>query len=212
MYFTPVSGDDLCKHFYKGILEDDIRDMFLTYYSIVNPRIVGTVEDIAYLRHTDGIIRFYDKNDNPLGWAIQETKRDIGLDSVQVPRAFLQAIMYLGNVFYDVNILGVDNFIGIILNSARYFVFISKSEVIKIMEDFEPLWNRYYRIAPCNAHKEFALRIWAEQKWHDIKKECYNLNNTFKLDEFFETIYIKYLNYGINNGTDDAREGNSHQR
>lgn len=211
MYFTPVSGDDLCKHFYKGILEDDIRDMFLTYYSIVNPRIVGTVEDIAYLRHTDGIIRFYDKDDNLLGWAIQETKRDIGLDSVQVPRAFLQAIMYLGNVFYDINILGVDNFIGIILNSARYFVFIPKSEVIKIMEDFEPLWNRYYRIAPCNAHKEFALRIWAEQKWHDIKKECYNLNNTFKLDEFLKNIYIKHLNYGIDNGTNDAREGDSHQ-
>ena len=189
MYFTPVSGDGLCKHFYKGILEDDIRDIFLTYYSIVNPRIVGTVEDIAYLRHTDGIIRFYDKDDNLLGWAIQETKRDIGLDSVQVPRAFLQAIMYLANVYYDTNPLGLDNFKGIFLDSKRYFCYITKEELDPVMELFEPLWEKYYRVRPSDAFRVPDLEDFIPIALHKIRFKHYQFNEKFNLDQFIKDLY-----------------------
>ena len=215
MYFTPISGDVIRMNFYTDtgcVLERVIEEHFYRIYSQISPNIVGKKEYIAGYP-TDGIIRLYDDNDNYLGYLMQEVKRDVGLNSVQVHRSFLQTIMYLGNVFYDAHILGVDNFVGVILNSARYYCFIPKHVMVEVMENFEPHWKKYYRCAPSEAYKadNHYLDGWAKQKWSEIEKYCYNLDNTFKLDEFFETIYTKYLNYGINNGTNDAREGDSHQ-
>ena len=156
MIYTPVNGLEIRMNFYTNtgcVLEDVIENHFYKYFSLVNPLIQGRKESIAG-RPTDGIIRFYNEDYKLLGWALQETKRDIGLKSVFVARSFLQNVMYLGNVFYDTNILGVDNFVGIFLDSARYFCFVPKHVMVKVMEDFEPLWNKYYRVAPSEAYKK----------------------------------------------------------
>lgn len=210
MIFTPVNGLEIRMNFYTDygcVLEDVIENHFYNYFSLVNPLIKGRKESIAG-KPTDGIIRFYDENGKLRGWGLQETKRDIGLNSVKVPRSFLQAVMYLGNVFYDTNVLGVDNFIGIFLDSARYFCFIPKHVIIKVMENFRPLWNKYYRLAPNEAYREDELEWWAADTWVEIEKYCYELNQSFRLDNLLKTIYDKYLNYGINNGTNVARKSN----
>lgn len=206
MTFTLVNGLEIRMNFYTSsgcVLEDVIENHFYNYFSLVSPLIRGRKESIAG-RPTDGIIRFYDDNNKLIGWALQETKRDIGLSSVFVSRSFLQAVMYLGNVFYDTSILGVDNFIGIFLDSARYFCFVPKCVIVEIMEDFEPLWNKYFRVAPSKAYKEDELEEWARRTWGRIEKYCYELDQSFRLDNLLKTIYTKYLNYGINDGTDVA--------
>lgn len=210
MTYTPVTGLEIRMNFYTNancVLEDVIENYFYQYFSLVNPLIQGRKESIAG-RPTDGIIRFYNEDRKLLGWVLQETKRDIGLQSVFVARSFLQSVMYLGNIFYDTNILGVDNFVGIFLDSARYFCFVPKSVMVEVMEDFEPLWNKYYRVAPSQAYKEYELEMWAKITWHKIEKYYYELNNSFRLDEILQTIYEKYLNYGINDGTDVAGKSN----
>ena len=206
MTYTPVNGLEIRMNFYTNtgcVLEDVIENHFYKYFSLVNPLVQGRKESIAG-RPTDGIIRFYSEDHKLLGWALQETKRDIGLKSVYVARSFLQNVMYLGNVFYDTNILGVDNFVGIFLDSARYFCFVPKHVMVKVMEDFEPLWNKYYRVAPSEAYRKDELEMWAKITWSRIEKYCYELNNSFRLDKFLQTIYEKYLNYGIDNGTNVA--------
>jgi hypothetical protein len=196
MNFTPVYGDEIRANFYSGnhcILEKEIEKYFYYYFNKVNPKIIGTKECISG-KETDGIIRFYDDNNKLLGWGLQEVKRDVDLYSLDVHRAFLQCVMYLGNVFYDTNILGVDNFIGIFLDSAQYFCFIPKHIMIDVMKDFEPLWYKYNKLAPSKAYKNVLLDMWAMSTWNNIKKYCYNLNHDFRLDEFLKYIYTKYFN------------------
>lgn len=124
MEFTPITGLQIRINFYTNrgcVLEDVIENHFYNYFSLVNPLIIGRKESIAG-KPTDGIVRFYDENRNVKFWILQETKRDIGINSVFVHRSLLQTMMYLGNVYYDTSThLGVDNFNGVFLDSARYF-------------------------------------------------------------------------------------------
>ena len=111
---------------------------------------------------TDGIIRFYENN-TLIGWALQETKRNVGLNSVWFKRSILQSIMYLANVFYDTNPLGLDNLKGVILDSSRYFCFIKKEILIPVMEEFEPLWIKYNRVRPSDAWRIPDLNDWIDR-------------------------------------------------
>ena len=150
MIFTPINGEEISRSFYSGIKEPEIEKLYYQYFRQVSSCITCNKEKLG-IGTTDGIIRFYNEEGKLLFWALQETKRDVGLDSVWFGRSILQSVMYLGNVFYDTNILGVDNFKGIFLDSARYFCFVSKEDLIPIMEKFEPKWNRYYRVKPSAA-------------------------------------------------------------
>lgn len=88
MEFTPITGLQIRINFYTNrgcVLEDVIENHFYNYFSLVNPLIIGRKESIAG-KPTDGIVRFYDENRNVKFWILQETKRDIGINSVFVHR------------------------------------------------------------------------------------------------------------------------------
>jgi hypothetical protein len=133
---------------------------------------------------TDGIIRFYNKKQEFLYWVLQETKRDVGINSVWFKRSILQSIMYLGNIFYDVNSIG--EFKGVFLDSARYFCFLSVKTLIPLMENFEPLWNKYYRVRPSDAWRIPELNDWIQETEIDVIK--FNVDDSFKLDEILNNL------------------------
>lgn len=117
MEFTPITGLQIRRDFYTSsgcVLEDVIENYFYQHFKTVNPYIIGRKESIAG-KPTDGIIRFYDEEMHLKFWILQETKRDKGINSVFLHRSFLQALMYLGNIYYDIT------FIQEQINSMGYF-------------------------------------------------------------------------------------------
>ena len=188
MEFTPLTGLQIRRDFYTSsgcVLEDVIENYFYQYFKIVNPYIIGRKESIAG-KPTDGIIRFYDEEMRLKFWILQETKRDKGINSVFLYRSFLQALMYLGNIYYDTNIyLGVFN--GIFLDSARYFCYVSRKEIDILMEKFEPLWQKYFRVSPSKAYKEEELEQFAIRAAKTLKPIA--LDEHFRLDLLLKEIY-----------------------
>jgi len=133
---------------------------------------------------TDGIIRFY--NDTELlFWILQETKRDVGLNSVWFNRSLLQSIMYLSNIYYDTNPLSLDKFKGVFLDSAKYFVFINKKSINCLMENFYELWSKYYRVRPSDAWRIPDLNDWIQE----VNVEKTILNDNSRLKNLIEDIY-----------------------
>lgn len=190
MEFTPITGLQIRKDFYTSsgcVLEDVIENYFYQHFKTVNPYIIGRKESIAR-KPTDGIIRFYDEEMHLKFWILQETKRDKGINSVFLHRSFLQALMYLGNIYYDTNIyLGVDKFNGIFLDSARYFCYVPRKEIDVLMEKFEPLWRKYFRVSPSKAYKEEELERFAIRAAKILKPSA--LDEHFRLDLLLKEIY-----------------------
>lgn len=190
MEFTPITGLQIRRDFYTSsgcVLEDVIENYFYQHFKTVNPYIIGRKESIAG-KPTDGIIRFYDEEMHLKFWILQETKRDKGINSVFLHRSFLQALMYLGNIYYDTNThLGVDKFNGIFLDSARYFCYVPKKEIDVLMEKFEPLWRKYFRVSPSKAYKEEELEQFAIRAAKILKPSA--LDEHFRLDLLLKEIY-----------------------
>lgn len=190
MEFTPITGLQIRRDFYTSsgcVLEDVIENYFYQHFKTVNPYIIGRKESIAG-KPTDGIIRFYDEEMHLKFWILQETKRDKGINSVFLHRSFLQALMYLGNIYYDTNIyLGVDKFNGIFLDSARYFCYVPRKEIDVLMEKFEPLWRKYFRVSPSKAYKEEELEWFAIRAAKILKPSA--LDEHFRLDLLLKEIY-----------------------
>lgn len=190
MEFTPITGLQIRRDFYTSngcVLEDVIENYFYQHFKTVNPYIIGRKESIAG-KPTDGIIRFYDKEMHLKFWILQETKRDKGINSVSLHRSFLQALMYLGNIYYDTNIyLGVDKFNGIFLDSARYFCYVPRKEIDVLMEKFEPLWRKYFQVSPSKAYKEEELEQFAIRAAKILKPLA--LDEHFRLDLLLKEIY-----------------------
>lgn len=195
MEFTPITGLQIRRDFYTPsgcVLEDVIENYFYQHFKTINPYIIGRKESIAG-KPTDGIIRFYDEEMHLKFWILQETKRDIGINSVVVSRSLLQALMYLGNVYYDTSHLGVDNFKGIFLDSARYFIYVPREEVDLIMKDFEPLWRKYFRVTPSKAYKEPELEWFVQYRLRAKGVVMYNLDEHFRLDLLLKEIYYNNI-------------------
>ena len=190
MEFTPITGLQIRRDFYTSsgcVLEDVIENYFYQHFKTVNPYIIGRKESIAG-KPTDGIIRFYDEEMHLKFWILQETKRDKGINSVFLHRSFLQALMYLGNIYHDTNIyLGVDKFNGIFLDSARYFCYVPRKEIDVLMEKFEPLWRKYFRVSPSKAYKEEELERFAIRAAKILKPSA--LDEHFRLDLLLKEIY-----------------------
>ena len=190
MEFTPITGLQIRRDFYTSsgcVLEDVIENYFYQHFKTVNPYIIGRKESIAG-KPTDGIIRFYDVEMHLKFWILQETKRDKGINSVFLHRSFLQALMYLGNIYYDTNTyLGVDKFNGIFLDSARYFCYVPRKEIDVLMEKFEPLWRKYFRVSPSKAYKEEELEQFAIRAAKILKPSA--LDEHFRLDLLLKEIY-----------------------
>ena len=188
MEFNPINGYQIKLSFYYKIKEPEIEKLYGKYFNMVNKNVIYKKEDLG-IGTTDGIIRFYDDSHKLLFWAVQETKRDVGVDSVWFGRSLLQSIMYLGNVYYDTNPLGLDNFKGIFLDSARYFCYVSKEELDPVMELFEPLWYKYYRVQPSQAYNIPDLADFIPVALYKIKFKHYQLNKEFELDQFIKNLY-----------------------
>lgn len=192
MEFTPITGLQIRRDFYTSsgcVLEDVIENYFYQHFKTVNPYIIGRKESIAG-KPTDGIIRFYDEEMHLKFWILQETKRDKGINSVFLHRSFLQALMYLGNIYYDTNTyLGVDKFNGIFLDSARYFCYVPRKEIDVLMEKFEPLWRKYFRVSPSKAYKEPELESFAELAMYSLRHRVKALDEHFRLDLLLKEIY-----------------------
>lgn len=190
MEFTPITGLQIRRDFYTSsgcVLEDVIENYFYQHFKTVNPYIIGRKESIAG-KPTDGIIRFYDEEMHLKFWILQETKRDKGINSVFLHRSFLQALMYLGNIYYDTNIyLGVDKFNGIFLDSARYFCYVPRKEIDVLMGKFEPLWRKYFQVSPSKAYKEEELEQFAIRAAKILKPSA--LDEHFRLDLLLKEIY-----------------------
>lgn len=190
MEFTPITGLQIRGDFYTSsgcVLEDVIENYFYQHFKTVNPYIIGRKESIAG-KPTDGIIRFYDEERHLKFWILQETKRDKGINSVFLHRSFLQALMYLGNIYYDTNIyLEVDKFNGIFLDSARYFCYVPRKEIDVLMEKFEPLWRKYFQVSPSKAYKEEELEKFAIRAAKILKPLA--LDEHFRLDLLLKEIY-----------------------
>lgn len=188
-----MTGLEISRNFYsqgKCVLESDIEYGFIRYYEIINPRIISGKASFGKY-HTDGIIRFYNDNNEVLFWILQETKRDCGLNSVWFIRSLLQSMMYLGNIYYDVNVFGPFN--GIFLNSARYFSYVPKSEVDYLMSEFEELWWKYYKTAPSSAYKVPELLDYIIEHIRINNIYRYNLDSSFILDDLLNSIYKKAI-------------------
>ena len=194
MEFTPITGLQIRKDFYTSsgcVLEDVIENYFYKHFKTVNPYIIGRKESIAG-KPTDGIIRFYDEEMHLKFWILQETKRDKSINSVFLYRSFLQALMYLGNIYYDTNIyLGVDKFNGIFLDSARYFCYVPRKEIDVLMEKFEPLWRKYFQVSPSKAYKEEELEQFAIRAARILKPLA--LDEYFRLDLLLKEIYYNNI-------------------
>lgn len=187
------------------VLEDVIENYYYQEFNRINPLIIGLKESIAG-RPTDGVIRFYNKNGTLKFWILQETKRDVGINSVFVRRSLLQALMYLGNVYYDVTHLDLKLFNGIFLDSSRYFIYIPKSEVDKIMVDFEELWKEHFKVAPSKAYLIKPLLNFVEALSIDNAVKC-TIDNNFRLDLIINGIYNGDYHRTINAG-----QSNPHQK
>ena len=70
-----------------------------------------------------------------------------------------------------------------------FFCFVSKEELIPIMEKFEPLWNKYYRVKPSAAHHVPELEDFIPTLLSGLKILKFSLNIKFRLDQIIKDLY-----------------------
>ena len=188
---SQISGYDLAKQFYingKCIIESEIEKIFNNTITQICPNVIVNKTKLKN-GQTDGIFKFLNDDKSLRFWTLQECKRDIGFNSIQTPRAFIQALYYLGNYYYDSLLLGTNTFKGIFLDSARYFCYISNTEIDPIMSEFEPLFNKYYRVRPSEVHIIPEVYDWAIKVFKNIKKDIHLLDDKFRFDTYILDIY-----------------------
>lgn len=190
MEFTSITGSEIYLSFDYGIKEDVIEKLYGEFFNKVNKNITYTKEYLGIGR-TDGIIRFYDENGNFLFWVLQETKRDVSLTSVWYGRSILQSLMYLSNVYYDINTLDLNKFKGVFLDSAQYFVYFPKKCIDPLMVKFEPLWNKYYRVRPSEAYNVPELEDFIPIARCAVPRQYkyYLTDKSFRLDVLIKDLY-----------------------
>ena len=141
----------------------------------------------------DALVRYYNERGNNYVWMLVEYKRDGKADSST--KAICQLLMYLGNFFYDVSLEGTDNFAGIIAASSDYFYFIPRRNILRVMENFEYIWRKHFRVRPCDAHKEYEIYNFVRESWSDIIRDSIRIRryeNGKRLDEIIKSIYEEW--------------------
>jgi len=141
----------------------------------------------------DALVRYYDERGDNYVWILVEYKRD-GKANSDI-KAICQLLMYLGNFFYDVSLEGTDNFAGIIVASSDYFYFIPRKNILGIMEKFEYIWRKHFRVRPCDAHKEYEIYDFVRESWSDIIRDSVRVqryDKNIRLDELIKSIYKEW--------------------
>lgn len=139
----------------------------------------------------DGIIRFYSEDRKKFVWGLIEYKRDESMYGASIA----QLLMYLGNFFYDTNILGLDNFIGVFSASTDHFTYIPARNLMNIMDKFEPIWWNNFRLAPSKAWSTYSIKGFVRENIREIQKDCpyYKRNReSGRLDEIIKSIYEEW--------------------
>lgn len=141
----------------------------------------------------DALVRYYDNNWRRYVWILVEYKRASYWKGKDLKHAAIcQLLMYLGNFFYDVSLEGTDNFVGIVTASSDHFLFIPREVIVKLMEEFEPIWKNNFRVRPCDAGDNFAISHFVSSHWKEIRENSINLDRSddpVRLDEIIKGIY-----------------------
>lgn len=141
--------------------------------------------------HPDILLRYYDKLGDKYIWMLGEYKKDIKQES----NAIAQLLMYLGNFFYDTNIEGVDNLGGIFIASGNHFRLIQPRKVFGIMDKFEYIWRKHFRIRPCDAYEELEIREFIKENSPELLEDSLLIKryvNKARLDEIIKSIYKEW--------------------
>ena len=136
----------------------------------------------------DALIRFYSEDKKKYVWMLGEYKRDKSM----VVNSICQLLMYLGNFFYDTSLEGTDNFVGIISAGTDYFILIPRQNVMRIMEKFEDIWHRNFRVTPCEAYKEYDIMNFVRSNWDDLTEDSIFVDRrteNIRLDKIIKGIY-----------------------
>lgn len=195
-----ITGIELYNSFYntgKCVLEKDIEKTFNNAILSIYPDTkiektfgLKTKKGFDFKKtqmQTDGIIQF-----NTGEWILQECKRDIGFKSIIVPRAFLQTMCYLSKYFDEPTTVRIDNFIGILLNSARFVCFIPRNEIINLMDEFIELYDKYKTVRPSEAYIIPEMNEWSIKNFNKITYHHFNLlDENFNFSLFINNIYKK---------------------
>ena len=184
-----ITGSDIREHFYcdgKCVKEKVIEQTFNDSICQLYP---DTVIEKTFGLHkskirTDGIIKFSTGK-----WLLQECKRDVGINSVTISRAFLQTMYYLVRYFDNGTTVNVQDFKGFLLDSARFICYIPGDDIKALMDDFIVIYNKYYEVRPSEAYIIPEMNKWAISHFKTIRKYVFNLNFTFRFDLFMKDLY-----------------------
>ena len=139
----------------------------------------------------DALVRFYDDLGDKYVWILVEFKRY----AKQTEDALCQVLMYLGNFFYDTNIEGIDNFGGVFIASTEHFCYIKKEKLLGIMEKFEYIWRKHFRVAPSEAYKVYEIQQFVQNHSNElVDADLYTsrYRNNIRLDELIKSIYEEW--------------------
>lgn len=139
----------------------------------------------------DGIVRFYSEDKKNYVWMLVEYKKNSSLFN----NSIVQLLMYLGNIFYDTSLEGTDNFVGIISASSDHFILIPRPYVCKMIEEFEPIWRKNFRVRPCDAYKEYDIKQFFNEHEKELMKNsliCTRRTENIRLNEIIKSIYEEW--------------------
>ena len=133
-------------------------------------------------------LRYYNDLGDKYVWLLGEYKKE----DCQELQAIAQLLMYLGNFFYDTNIEGIDNLAGIFVASGDHFRLIRRENLLGIMEKFEYIWRKHFRVSPCSAYEEPEIKRFIKDNSDELLAgsllaERYGKN--LRLDEIIKSIY-----------------------
>ena len=138
--------------------------------------------------HPDVLVRFYDSMGDRYTWMYIEFKRY----EKQFNESIAQLLMYLGNNFYDTSLEGIDNFSGVISASAEHFCLIPRKNILGIMEKFEYIWRKHFRVPPHDAYKVEEIKQFVLDNLRELTDGCLYIRRSrtnIRLNEIIKSIY-----------------------
>lgn len=166
------------------VLERNIEEIYCSLFKEYYPEIKIEKKKIGH-GTPDGFLVFPDNE-----WIPQEVKRDIGASPETIAQMFLQNMMTAGNFLYNLNpFYGRFNFKGLILSSAQFITFISKNKLEGFIDDFEPLWLKYFTISPSSSFNIEELAIWARETIKKLDFKIYYLWENVRLDLIIKEMF-----------------------
>ena len=141
--------------------------------------------------HPDVLLRYYNNLGDKYVWLLGEYKKEYKQEFA----AITQLLMYLGNFFYDINTEGIDNLAYIFTASSDHLRLIRRDKLFGIMEKFEYLWRKYFRLTPSNAYKIPEISEFIQNNLDKLLENSILIkrsDNNIRLDEIIKSIYKEW--------------------